>query len=121
MIKDKVGNTLYRQGDIIKLHLASEPHPRKLGKIDEVNKKLIVERNSTKHIFHKLNAYGFNYDLLNTATKFTHVELKITDLKKKYFVPIEEIITKGQFLNFKGQGFEVQIFLSLTIIEQYIL
>ncbi len=121
MIEDKEGNVLYRQNNTIKLHLKSEPHPRKIGKIDEENKQLIIERDSTKHLFEKINGYGFNYELLSSATKFEYIKLIITDKKTSYLIPLNIILTKGQFMNFKQQGFEIQIFLSLTIIEQFIL
>lgn len=119
MITDNAGNMLYRQGNAIKLKLSSEPHPRKIGRIEEDKKILIIQRDSTKHLFDKINGYGFNYQLLCTATKFNKVLLEIIDKKERYLIPIDTILLDGQFLNFKQQGFEIQIFIPLTIINDF--
>lgn len=120
-MEDKDGNLLYRQGNAIKLHLKSEPHPRKIGNINEAEKFLHIVRDSTIHLFHKINGYGFNYTVLNSAKLFTHIKLEIKDKKRIYLIPLVEILSQGKFMNFKNEGFELQIFLSLTIIEQFTL
>ena len=44
---------------------------------------------------------------------------KTTAETNEYVIPLEEILKKGDFLNFKQQGFELQIFLKKEIIEQW--
>jgi hypothetical protein len=119
---DNNGNLLFKQGNVIKLQLASEPHPRKIGILNEALNILQVIREPNKHLFRKNNSYGFNETILRTATKFTHIELlekNGTILLAKYLIPIKIILEQGTYLNFKGQGFEVQIFLRIETIKQY--
>ena len=117
-MKDNNGNILYRQGNAIKLQLQNEPHPRKLGVINEELSLLEIHRDSSKHLFQKNNSYGFNEALLSSATKFNKIQLIIDDVNI-YLIPIKVIKEQGNYLNFKQQGFEIQIFLTLTIIEKY--
>lgn len=120
-MQDNNGNVLFRQGDVIKLQLSSEPHPRKIGKIIESRKVLQVNRDSSIHLFIKNNSYGFNEALLRSATIFDKVEIleKSNGENNRYIVPLNIIFEKGSYLNFKQQGFEIQIFLKLDIIKQY--
>lgn len=117
-MQDNEGNRLYRVRDNIYLHLNSEPHPRLIGLIDEANNCLHVRRDSSKHLFIKGNAYGFNETILRTATKFDKVKLCI-DKTNNYMIPVSVILEQGEYLNFKSQGFELQLFLKVPTIETY--
>ena len=114
MIQDEHGNKLYRRKDNIFLQLESEAFPRKLGTIDEENQIIVMFRDSSKHLHRKSNSYGFNFQLLKTATVFKTIRLIVDGIH--YLIPLELIRKKGQFLFFKQQGFEKQIFLSLEEI-----
>ena len=115
---DVKGNQLFRNGDDILLRLVSENHNRKIGKIIEDKKLLEVHRDSKKHFFFKGSAYGFNDALLRSATKFDKIGL-IIDNKDRYLIPISVIREQGTYLQFSQQGFEIQIFLKMSIIENY--
>ena len=118
MIKDLAGNTLFRQGFNIKLMLASEPYARTLGTIHEESRTLIVRRDSKKHFFYKSSSYGFNDTLLRTASKFDTIQL-VVDGNLVYNIPRMVILERGQYLQFSQQGFEIQVFLKQSIIDQY--
>ncbi len=120
-MKDTSGNILYIQEGIIRLQLVNEPHPRKIGKLIESTSILQVNRDYNNHLFRQTNSYGFNETIIRTATKFDKVELieKRGDDTNKYLIPLQVIKEKGTYLNFKQQGFEIQIFLKLDIIQQY--
>jgi hypothetical protein len=114
MIQDEYGNKLYRRKDTIFLHLTSEQNPRKLGIIDEENQVIVITRESSKHLHRLSNSYGFNLQLLKTATVFNSIRLIVDNIH--YLIPIKLIKEKGKFLFFKQQGFELQVFLSLDEI-----
>jgi hypothetical protein len=115
-MEDTTGNKLYRQQDAIYLKLKSEGFRRKVADIHD--NTLIMKRSSKKHLHIKMNGYGFNYLLLSTAEKVEHICL-IIDNKKEYHFPISTVLDKGEFLYFKQQGFEKQIFLNINTIKEY--
>jgi len=115
IIEDKAGNEIYRKQDDIYLALKEENRTRKVGTI--VGDKIIMKRDSKKHYFRKGDSYGFNHNLLIRLNKVTKVELHID--KKKHLIPIDYILEKGEFLLFKQQGFELQIFLKTDLIETF--
>lgn len=117
MFKDSSGNVLYRDGSTIKLKL-KEHSTRTLGKINTANKTFVVYRNSKKHILFKLNAYGFNYEMLSMSKQIENVVIT-TETQTFYIVPLSFILKEGEFLHFKKTGFERQIFINLDKIKQF--
>lgn len=117
MIKDKSGNMLYRRGDVVLLDLVSEDRRRRLGTI--VDDYIIMKRDPKKHLLRVANAYGFCYELLATAKKIKVIRLMIIGTKDFYHITIEDVLKHGDFLFFKKQGFEKQIFLTLEQLEKY--
>lgn len=117
MIKDKSGNMLYRSGNVILLDLLSEDRRRRLGTI--VDDYIHMKRDPKKHLLRVANAYGFCYELLATAKKSKFIKLYLTGISTSYWIPIKDILEKGDFLFFKKQGFERQIFLTVEQIEKY--
>lgn len=102
---------------IIWLKLASEKRHRKLGTINLKQKTLQIERNRSRHLMRKFDGYGFNHKLIADSKLFDTVRL--TDDFSEWKIPKKFILDNGMFLNFKGQGFEVQIFVTLNQIEQF--
>jgi hypothetical protein len=117
MIKDKAGNMLYRSGDVILLDLLSEDRRRRLGTV--TGEVITMKRNPSKHLLRVANAYGFCYELLATAKKAKVIRLMIQGTKDFYHITIKDILEHGDFLFFKKQGFEKQIFLTLEQLEKY--
>lgn len=101
----------------IKLTLRGDPRKRLLGIINEKSREFMVRRDRTKHLFKKAMAYGFNDSLLRNTKKFEKVIL-IEDTGT-FEIPVSDILSKGFYLNFKQQGFEVQIFMSLDELKPY--
>lgn len=116
-IPDKDGNEiLVNDGRRILLRLASEKKARRIGEINS-KKQLVVHRKRMIHLHYKSQSYGFNHYIIDNAKKFKHVLL--IDERGRYLIPNKVILKKGEFLYFKQIGFELQIFLSLEIINQY--
>ena len=125
IIKDSYGNAIYDKNNTIFLALAEGSRLLRIAKINKAKNALEMFRDYEQHLFKKANSYGFNYELL-VATKLKYVLLKTTIClpnkhikKEEFLIPIDVLIEKGEFLFFKQQGFEIQIFLSLEKLEKY--
>lgn len=120
---DERGNYFSVEGDqlmlirSIFLNLKSENKSRQIGVLYTKDRVLHITRNRAKHLFRKNNSYGFNEHIIRTAILFDRVIL--TDEFSVFDIPRSVILEKGTYLDFKSNGFEKQIFLSLEIIEQY--
>lgn len=99
------------------LFLKADNKSRHIGTLYTKDRTLHITRNRSKHLFKKLNAYGFNEHIIRTAILFDSVFLK--DEFSVFDIPKSVILEKGTYLDFKDNGFEKQIFLPLEIIEQY--
>jgi hypothetical protein len=123
-MKDEFGNELISEqnNDTILLHLALKEENyrnRKLGTISKNKRVFEVKRERSKHLFNKMNGYGFNYHVLKNAQAFDNVLLK--DEFSTWLIPREFILDNGKIMNFKNNGgFELQIFVSLEKIQQFI-
>lgn len=102
---------------VISLKLTSETRHRKLGVINLKQRSMQIKRNRDKHLMYKFDAYGFNHKLLADSKLFDTIRL--SDNIAEWVIPKEFILDNGKFLNFKGQGFELQTFITLSQIEQF--
>jgi hypothetical protein len=118
-IMDEEGNILTKYEDgTVSLRIKTEaPRERRLGLI--MGDTFYTTREND-HLHIKSNSFGFNYFLLKKST-FQYVMLSAYD--KYYKIQKTEILTNGKILHFKksadGNSFELQMFLSLDIIEKY--
>jgi len=117
IIDDAVGNKLIINGNRIKLKFANQRKPKLIGVINLENRFLFVLRTRSKHLFRKLNAYGFCYRVISEAKKFDYI--KLADEYGTYLIPRKVMLEEGEFLHFKKQGFELQIFLNIDIMKKY--
>lgn len=101
----------------ITLHLKGSKRGRSIGRVRLADRVLEVERNRSKHLMNKANAYGFNEYVIRAAKKFDRIEL--TDEYGTYLFPRQLVIDMGKYLHFKDEGFERQMFLSLNIITNH--
>ena len=106
---DERWNKLYSKGDKIYLYVAPLKSTRELCKVKDWE---IHIKRLNKHIFRKLNAYGFNYNLMRFLPDDTRILLKQEDKSVLRTTP-KDIISKWQFLSFWMQGFEKQVFLPI--------
>lgn len=103
---------------VLHLQLQSEGNrKRKIGVITRSTRTLVIRRNRDKHLFIKCNAYGFNDYVLRNTKSFDNISL--SDEYASWKIPVKFILENGKHLNFKQQGFEKQIFVSLEEIEQF--
>lgn len=116
-IKDKEGNELFITNHAVFLNLKSSNKPlgRRLGTLAQDT--LYTYRNKALHLHRISNSYGFNLKLLQLP-RIKTIVLNV-DNDKKYIIPKEVILDKGEILFFKQQGFEKQIFIKLSILEDY--
>jgi len=100
------------------LHLASENKKRELGVVLEPQKIFRINRNPDKHLFRKNNSYGFNEYVIRTAKKFDKIHLIETG-GDEYLFPKDLVLEKGDYLHFKTEGFERQLFVKLSDLLEY--
>jgi len=118
MIVDDFNNKIYREHSVIYLVLSANNKRRKLGIIDFKKETFNVHRNYDRHLLKKNNSFGFNVSLLETAKIFNKVVLT-TNKKEVFVIPVDFILKKGEYLFFKQQGFEKQIFLKLEDMKDF--
>jgi hypothetical protein len=122
-VKDKFENEIISEQlpHIITLYLALKEEKyrkRMVGSIFPKQRIFEVKRERNKHLFLKLNAYGFNYHILSNAQLFDLIVLR--DEYSTWRIPREYILENGQIMNFKNNGgFELQIFIPLEQINQF--
>jgi len=80
-----------------------------------------ITRMKRTHLFRKFNAYGFNSWMLHNVEIDTIVlrEFDGVNMLRVYHIPVDVVKEKGKYLSFKDRGFETQVFLPLSIIEDY--
>lgn len=115
---DENGNSIYEAGNSIFLKLCDGRPSRNIGTINREERTFNVYRDYKKHLHIKTHSIGFNFDLLSNCPLFDSVVLT-NQSKETFKIPVKVILDQGQFLFFKQQGFEKQIFLNLGIINQY--
>ncbi len=111
--KDDSGNFLLKEDNSIKLHLKKESKTKIIGFYDE---KINIYRKNVKlkNIFQKTNSIGFCYKLLTLLPKNCRIIINIIENKTEYHINVKNAILKGSFLFFKEEGFEKQLFVSLS-------
>ena len=107
-VKDKFWNMLYQRDSSIFLYLNDKWETRKLWAISP-NGEFFVRRYN-KHIFRKLDAYGFNYSLMKILKPEMKVIVKQEDGSELH-TNVETILTVGDCKQFAQEWFELQIFL----------
>lgn len=121
-VEDEIGNLLLCKDNgsriTVSLKLKSERRYRKLGIINREQKSISIKRNSGKHLMRKFSGYGFNHKLLVDSKTFDTIRL--SDENSSWTIPKQFILDNGKYLNFKSQGFELQIFISLNDINQFL-
>lgn len=108
-----------QKGNLLKisLKLNSESSPRKIGEVKLDDKTLMLKRIREKHLFKKNNSYGFNEYLIQNGKTFDKIMLADDDCV--YLFPKNLVLEKGNYLYFKQEGFEKQIFLPLEEMKEY--
>lgn len=90
---------------------------RKIGVITKSTRTMFITRKREEHLMRKLNGYGFNRYVLETAKLFDKINLK--DEHSKWEIPVKYILENGTFLQFKQVGYEVQQFVSLEQLKKF--
>jgi hypothetical protein len=105
----------------IKLMLSLEAEKKRqrlIGTITISTKTIKINRNRKKHFFRKGSAWGFCDAMLREAKTFNTVWLK-DDEKNEWKIPVKYIMDNGFYLNYRKEGYELQIFIEEDKIEQY--
>lgn len=116
-IADDQGNIISVLNNRIMLTLKKERRARLIGVIHDDEKFLYVKRNRNRHLHKKTNSYGYNDFVLRNTKRFNHILLQ--DVSGKYLIPVNEILTKGNYLFFKTEGFERQVFFPLEEMRKW--
>lgn len=113
---DDAGNKIGFRSDGLYLKLAKE---ERLKQIFKIKNGVVSKWVSPHNILRKANAIGFNYDGLKRLLDKEHKEISVQIGSNPIIVlKIQDILDKKEFLWFKAQGFERQIFWKLE--EQYV-
>lgn len=119
---DEKGNLLvWSDNDVrimVSLKLKAESKRRRIGTINLRQKTIDIKRERKRHLFYTTQSYGFNHVLLSQTKTFEWVRL--IDDKAEWKIPVKFILEKGHYMNHLKQGFELQIFIKLSEIEQFI-
>ena len=122
-ITDNLGNLLIANNNgksiSVQLQLKSEQRPRNLGVITIASRTMDVKRHPVKHTLRAANAYGFNYNLLHDALTFDYVRLTEQVTRKVFLLKRTDLLEVGEFLFFKEQGFEKQLFVNKGWIAKH--
>ena len=114
-IKDNKWNMIYSKEGSIYLFLKDKGETRKLGSINQ--KWELFIRRFNKHIFRKLDAYGFNYNLLKALNPETIVVVK-EESGNILRTTVMDILQKWNAKQFIQEGFELQIFLPRALFTK---
>lgn len=90
---------------------------RKLGEFYPASGTLHVFRNREKHLHFITQSYGFNYTLLTRLPNLKEVVIHEKG-NGLYSVALGNLLSDGEFLFFKEQGFERQIFYPITKLRK---
>ena len=90
---------------------------RIIGQINKKSRVLKLIRNREKHLMRVNNSYGINYFLIENGKLFNWIE--ITDDYASWTISKEYLIENSITMNFKKQGFEVQKFISIEMLDSY--
>jgi hypothetical protein len=101
----------------LSLHLKGS-EPRMIGTITKSTRTIEMRRKMAIHLFRKGNAYGFNEYILRESKTFDWIRLR-DDAGNDWKIPKKFILENGQYLNFKEQGYELQLFVPLEMLEPY--
>lgn len=107
-IKDKNWNMIYQKDKSIYLYLKDKQQTRKLWAISPKGELFI--RRFNKHIFRKLDAYWFNYNLMKLLNPEMKVIVKQEDWSELH-TTVQDILLKWNAKQFIQEWFELQIFL----------
>ena len=99
------------------LKLNNETREREIGKVYLKERILEIKRNREKHLFRKNKSYGSNEHVIRTGKTFDKIQL--SDEQNTYLFQKELILIKGSYLHFKDLGFEKQLFLPLSEMENF--
>ena len=105
---------------VVNLFLASEKKSRELGMVLVKERVMRIRRTRAKHLLRKNQSYGFNEHLIKTAKKFDNIHL-IEEDGSEYMFPRTLVLEKGSYLHFKSEGFEKQLFVPLSDINQFVI
>ena len=116
-IKDNTGNELLIHERGVNLILASDKVERR---IFQVQGGQLVKYVKPQNIMNAGKKIGFNYKALQVIREWLRKKYMFIILgKKRYKLPIDEVIENGEFLYFKKEGFELQIFYPVKGLDKY--
>jgi len=110
---DKFGNELYVENGKVFLRLKESKRVRFLGYIKGDTFYTFRKR---MHRFECMDAIGFNWHLMKYG-KFRNVEIEL-ETGDVMHITREHILEHGSTKMFKSQGYELQIFVPITVFNQ---
>lgn len=117
MLQDHDGNKIFFVEDGIYLKLSSDNIPKRIFSIrDGTVWKYVKSKHIMKHLLSG-PMIGFNYQALKYMPKpVKYIAVVANNTVRK--VKIQDILERKEFLYFKKEGFEKQIFYPLELMEK---
>lgn len=112
--KDSLSNTWFKVEETVYLKLAREEKNRTIGKVK--GNTFFVKRVRERHLFRQNSSYGFN---INIIEQLGVVNIELYEDSGVFKFPVDVLRQFGDYLHFKDEGFERQLFLPLSIIDKY--
>ncbi len=109
---DKYGNELWCEGGQVRLRLNGSNRVRFLGTVEG---GVFRTYRKESHRFRAMGGIGFNWQLMKHG-KFSTVEVQLAD-GRTLRTARERILAEGSPLQFKTEGFELQLFVPLAVFE----
>lgn len=122
--KDEHGNALILRGENARmvdvlLKVKAKKIAMRIGVLDRLNNDFYCDRSTTAHLHVMSDSFGFNYKLLtNPVLNIQHVNVRV-DKQDYYRIPVSDIVRLGKFQQYSKQGFELQKFITRSMLEQY--
>jgi len=104
---------------VIQLRIIGE-RARIIGNVSHVTHTLILKRKVATHRYRKLDAYGMNAELVRNSRVFGFDRVLMhLDNGREFIFPVEYALEKGEYLNFKRVGYELQLFMRMSDLVEY--
>lgn len=116
LCSDNFGNKILVRGNTFYLKLAAEKRERNIGTV-VIESDWFHTVREEGHLLIKANAYGFNYQIVSMFKKYRNILLNTPE--GNFMVPMDAILEMGDFLWFKKQGFERQIFVTREQLKPF--
>lgn len=117
VVRDDYSNKLRFENKKLYLELSTESRERNIGEIKSSSTLIYLKKKikESVHLMRKNDSWGLHWDVIDNLPE--DAQVVIHSDKEKYQISVKKIKEVGEFLWFKTQGFERQIFVKRSFWE----